>query len=407
MTPSLQDWRFLRAPPTRAVLEALDAAGGKTRIVGGAVRDALLGRPVSDADLATVLVPSDVIKRAEAAGLKVAPTGLAHGTVTVIAHGLPFQVTTLRRDVETDGRHAVVRFTADWAEDAARRDFTVNALYCDAGGTVYDPLGTGLRDLDARRIRFIGDAEDRIREDYLRILRFFRFFAGYGAGRPDAEGLKACARLKAGIATLSAERVWAELKRLLCAPDPARALLWMRTTEVLQKALPESWGIDAIHRLVAAEKAERWEPDALLRLEAILPPHRARLDALSERLRLARAETARLIAWSEAPEIAAGTSDEELAALLYRFGPPGVIDRLRHGIAREREAGHLDAAGKLRGLLEFSQAWQRPAFPVSGKDLVAAGVPPGPAVGERLKELEERWIASGFRLGREALLGEG
>ena len=199
-------------------------------------------------------------------------------------------MTTLRRDVETDGRHAIVHFTTDWREDAARRDFTMNALYCDATGEVLDPLG-GLADLRAGRVRFIGEAEDRIREDYLRILRFFRFFAWYGSGRPDAEGLKACARLKSGIATLSAERVWAELKRLLSAPDPTRALLWMRTTEVLQKVLPESWGIDAVHRLVAAERAEGWAPDPLLRLEAILPPHRARIDALAERLRLSRAES--------------------------------------------------------------------------------------------------------------------
>ena len=181
----------------------------------------------------------------------------------------------------------------------------MNALYCDASGEVLDPLG-GLADLRAGRVRFIGDAEDRIREDYLRILRFFRFFAHYGTGRPDSEGLKACARLKSGIATLSAERVWAELKRLLSAPDPTRALLWMRTTEVLQKALPECWGIDAVHRLIAAERAEGWQPDALLRLEAILPPHRARIEALSERLRLSKAETARLMAWADAPETEPG-----------------------------------------------------------------------------------------------------
>ena len=211
-------------------------------------------------------------------------------------------MTTLRRDVETDGRHAVVHFTTDWEEDASRRDFTMNALYCDVSGEVLDPLG-GLADLRAGRVRFIGDAEDRIREDYLAhpaLLPLLR--AWYGTGRPDPDGLKACARLKSGIATLSAERVWAELKRLLKAPDPARALLWMRTTEVLQKALPESWGIDAIHRLIAAERAEGWQPDPLLRLEAILPPHRARIEALSERLRLSKAEAARLHGWADAPE---------------------------------------------------------------------------------------------------------
>jgi tRNA nucleotidyltransferase/poly(A) polymerase len=281
----------------------------------------------------------------------------------------------------------------------------MNALYCDAKGEILDPLG-GIADLKAGRVRFIGDAEDRIREDYLRILRFFRFFAYYGTGRPDPAGLKACARLKAGIATLSAERVWAELKRLFAAPDPTRAMLWMRTTEVLHKALPESWGIDAIHRLVAAERSQGFAPDALLRLEAILPPHRARIDALSMRLRLSKAETARLLAWADAPEPDPAWSEERLAKALYRAAPSGVLDRLRHALARERDAGHREAAEKLRGLIRFAEAWQRPAFPVSGKDLVATGVAPGPEVGQRLKELEERWVESGFKLGRDELLNQ-
>ena len=403
MKASLRDWPFLKNPATAAVLKALDAERSATRIVGGAVRDALLERPVTDADLATILSPDDVIARAEKAGLKTAPTGIAHGTITVIAGGKPFQVTTLRRDVETDGRHAVVQFTTDWAEDAARRDFTMNALYCDAAGEIFDPLG-GIGDLRAGRVRFIGDAEDRIREDYLRILRFFRFFASYGTGRPDSESLKACARLKAGIATLSAERVWAELKRLLSAPDPTRALLWMRTTEVLQKALPESWGIDAIHRLVAAERAEHWEPDPLLRLEAIIPPHRARIDALAARLKLSRAEAARLFAWADAPEIAPDCAEGDLARALYRAGAEGILDRLRHAFARETDAGHMDAAAKLGALIRFAETWRKPVFPLSGRDLVEAGVAPGPEVGVQLKALEERWIESGFALGRAELL---
>jgi tRNA nucleotidyltransferase/poly(A) polymerase len=401
--PSLRDWALLKEPDMWAVLDALDGGRGATRIVGGAVRDALLGRQVTDADLATVFAPAEVIARSEAAGLKTAPTGIAHGTVTVIAQGRPFEVTTLRRDVETDGRRAVVKFTDDWAEDAARRDFTMNALYCDAKGEIFDPLG-GIGDLKAGRVRFIGDAEDRIREDYLRILRFFRFFAWYGTGRPDPEGLKACARLKAGIATLSAERVWAELKRLFAAPDPTRAMLWMRTTEILHKALPESWGIDAIHRLVAAEHAEAFAPDPLLRLQAILPPHRARIDGLSTRLRLSKAEAARLLAWADAPEPDPAWSEQDLAKALYRTEPSGVLDRLRHALARERDAGHAEAAEKLRRLIRFAEAWQRPTFPLSGKDIVAAGITPGPEVGHKLKQLEERWIESGFDLNREELL---
>jgi len=405
VTDSLHGWSLLKDRGTRAALMALDGDARATRIVGGAVRDALIGRPVTDADLATIFRPEEVIARAEAAGLKIVPTGLAHGTVTVIAHGRPMEVTTLRRDIETDGRHAIVHFTTDWTADARRRDFTMNALYCDVEGEILDPLG-GVADLKAGRVRFIGSAEDRINEDFLRILRFFRFFAWYGSGRPDADGLKACARLKDGIAALSAERVWAELKRLLSAPDPARALLWMRTTEVLHKTLPECWGIDAIHRLVKAENSERWVHDALLRLEAILPPHRPRIASLAERLRLSRAEAARLLAWADAPEIDPAITESNLAKLLYRGGTDGVLDRLKLALAREREAGNAGAVESLRRLIAYVGKWQRPVFPLSGKDLVAAGMEPGPTVGERLKALEDRWIESDFTLGREALLAD-
>ena len=400
----LAGWALLEEPPVRTVLAVLDGGSGATRMVGGAVRDALLGRAAGDADFATTFRPPDVIARAEAAGLKIVPTGIEHGTVTLIVAGRPFEVTTLRRDIETDGRHAIVHFTTDWREDAARRDFTMNALYCDATGEVFDPCG-GLADLRAGRVRFIGKAEDRIREDFLRVLRFFRFFAFYGSGRPDAEGLKACARLRSGVATLSAERVWAELKRILSAPDPTRALLWMRTTEVLAKVLPENWGIDAVHRLVAAEASEGWAPEPLLRLQDILPPHRARIDALAERLRLSRGEAARLRAWADAPEIDPAMPEGDLAMLLYRAGPDGCLDRLRHAIARELEAGHEEAAAGLRRLIAFAKEWRRPTFPVTGKDLVAQGIAPGPDVGRRLAELEQRWVDSGFELMRDELLG--
>ena len=403
MSAALGDWALLKEPHVVAIFAALDGESRATRIVGGAVRDALLGRVVADADLATIFVPAEVIARAEAAGMKTVPTGIEHGTVTVIVDGRPFEVTTLRRDVETDGRHAIVRFTTDWKEDAARRDFTMNALYCDVAGEVLDPLG-GVADLRAGRVRFVGRAEDRIREDYLRILRFFRFYAWYGHGRPDSDALKACAKLKAGIATLSAERVWAELKRLLKAPDPARALLWMRTTEILQKVLPESWGIDAIHRVVEAERKEGWAPDPLFRLEAIMPPHRARIDALIERLRLSRAEAARLHAWADAPEADPALQEARLAQTLYRSGRQGVEDRLRHAIARESSAGHAAAVAALRAQAAFTESWQPPVFPVSGSDLVAAGMEPGPDVGKRLRELEGRWVESDFSLSRDALL---
>jgi tRNA nucleotidyltransferase/poly(A) polymerase len=397
------DW--LKAKTLQSVLGALDAEDGATRIVGGAVRNALFDEPVRDIDLATVFVPAEVIKRAKAAGLKTAPTGIDHGTVTVIAEGTPFEVTTLRADVETDGRRAVVAFTKDWLEDARRRDFTINALYCDGQGTIFDPLG-GLTDVAARRVRFIGNADERISEDYLRILRFFRFFAWYGHGRPDPGGLKAVTRLKDGLAGLSAERVWAELKRLLAAPDPARALLWMRTTEIIQRVLPESWGIDAIHRLMAAERTEGWPADPLLRLEAMLPTDAGKVRALAKRLKLSRAEAKRLNAWAKAPDADPALVETALAAILYRQGAEAVRDRLAHAFAREAEAGNRADAAALRKQIAFADDWQKPVFPLKGKDLLAAGMKAGPAVGKRLKALEEAWVESGFTGDQQALLDQ-
>ena len=222
---------WLEDADLQRLLSALNAGGEAARIAGGAVRNALLGEAVADVDIATTTLPEETIRRAEAVGFKAIPTGIEHGTVTVTSSGTGHEVTTLRADVETDGRRAKVIFGRDWKADAERRDFTINALYAEADGTVVDLVG-GLADLESRTLRFIGDAETRIREDYLRILRFFRFFALYGSGRPDAEGLKACARLKDGLERLSAERVWAELKKLFSALDPSRALLWMRRRAV-------------------------------------------------------------------------------------------------------------------------------------------------------------------------------
>jgi poly(A) polymerase len=242
--------KLLENKSLRNLLAILNQGGEEARIAGGAVRNALIGESISDVDIATTCLPDEVRKRAEASGFKCVPTGIAHGTLTVIVEGVPYEVTTLRADVATDGRRAEVAFGRDWQTDAERRDFTVNGLYADAQGNVTDLVG-GIADIKSRTIRFIGSAEKRIGEDHLRILRFFRFFAWYGSGRPDGEGLKACARMKGAIDKLSAERVWSELKKLLSAPDPSRALLWMRQSGVLTAALPESekWGIDAVHGL--------------------------------------------------------------------------------------------------------------------------------------------------------------
>ncbi|MCT8999960.1 CCA tRNA nucleotidyltransferase [Chelativorans intermedius] len=399
---------WLDEPGLQALLAVLNADGEEARIAGGAVRNALLGQPVTDVDIATTTPPDETTRRAEAAGFKVVPTGYEHGTVTVVAKGKPYEVTTLRADVETDGRRARVVFGRDWESDAQRRDFTINGLYATADGTVVDLVG-GLEDLRAGNLRFIGDAETRIREDFLRILRFFRFFAWYGAGRPDAEGLKACARLKEGLARLSAERVWSELKKLLSAPDPGRALLWMRTTNVLGILLPETekWGIDAIPSLVETEQALGWRPDPLLRLAAMIRPDVQRVRGLASRLRLSRAETAALLAWAEAPLPDPASSQSDFARLLYRSDAAGIETRLRLALAAARASTDEKAQGAAEGfrrLLDILAGWERPIMPVKGRDLLAGGHAPGAELGALLSRLEDAWVDSGFTLTRQALL---
>ncbi|TIP27824.1 MAG: CCA tRNA nucleotidyltransferase [Mesorhizobium sp.] len=402
------DW--LAERHLQRLLAGLAAGGEEARVAGGAVRNALIGQPVADVDIATTCLPDETIRRAEAAGFKAVPTGIEHGTITIVAGGKPFEVTTLRADIETDGRRAKVSFGRDWKADAERRDFTINALYAEADGTIVDLVG-GVADIEARRLRFIGDPEARIREDYLRILRFFRFFAWYGDGRPDAEGLKACARLKEGLGQLSVERVWSELKKLLSAPDPSRALLWMRQAGVLTSVLPESekWGIDAIHALTRAEKDLGWTPDPLLRLEAIVPPDAARMKTLAERLRFSVSDAGRLRQWALTAPVEPKTTEAELAKRLYRGDRQGIVDRLRLSLAsaRSRAVENNDAlleAGGLSRLLAFAEKWKKPDFPLKGADLTRLGASPGPKLGATLKNLENEWIESGFALDRDALL---
>jgi len=359
--------------------------------------------------VAATVLPQEGGRRALAASFKGVPTGIAHGTITVVADGQAIEVTTLRDDVETDGRHARVVFGRDWARDAERRDFTINALYADPDGTVLDLVG-GLDDIAERRLRFIGDAGQRIREDYLRILRFFRFFAWYGSGRPDAEGVKACAREKEGLDRLSAERVWSELKKLLSAPDPSRALLWMRQAGVLSRVLPESekWGIDAVHPLVAAERDLGWAPDPLLRLMAIVPPDGDRMAGLAARLKLSKAEAGRLAAWADVGALGAGTTDRDLARRLYDTVPGALVDRLKLSLAtsRQRSASDLallpETAAYLR-LLDSASTWQRPEFPLRAADLAPLGLA-GPQLGRMLRELEKEWADGGFGAGRDRLV---
>ena len=401
---------WLGDPSLQKLLAVLSQGEDTARIVGGAVRNTLLGEAVTDIDIATTTLPDETVRRAESAGFRAVPTGIEHGTVTVIAGGVPHEVTTLRSDIATDGRRATVAYGRDWKVDAGRRDFTVNALYAEADGTVIDLVG-GLADLETRTIRFIGDAETRIREDYLRILRFFRFFAQYGGGRPDAAGLLACTRLKDGISRLSVERIWAEMKKLLGAADPSRALLWMRQSGVLSLALPETekWGIDAIHALVAAERDLGWLADPLLRLEAIVPPDPARMVELAERLKLSNGERYRLLAWASAPLPAHDMAEAVFARLLYGGDLQACRDRLMLALASARSyAGtsdrHMIEAGGYGRLLKFASTWKRPVFPVAGKDLQPLGIAPGPAMGDLLRRLEADWIAANFALTREELL---
>ncbi|CDX28582.1 Polynucleotide adenylyltransferase region [Mesorhizobium plurifarium] len=402
------DW--LAEKHLQKLLAALKQGGEEARVAGGAVRNALIGQPVADIDIAATTMPEETIRRAAAAGFKTVPTGIEHGTVTVIAGGKPYEVTTLRADVETDGRRAKVIFGRDWKADAERRDFTINALYAEADGTIVDLVG-GIADIEARRLRFIGDAEARIREDYLRILRFFRFFAWYGDGRPDAEGLKACARLKDGLVQLSAERVWSEVKKLLSAADPSRALLWMRQAGVLTAVLPESekWGIDAIHGLVKAGKDLGWAPDPMLRLEAIVPPDAVRMKTLGERLRLSNDDAGRLRHWALTVAPDAKTTETELAKKLYYGDRDGYLDRIRLALAAARTRAVEDnqammEAGGFSRLLSFTLKWQKPVFPIKGADLTALGASPGPKLGATLKNLEKEWVESGFTLERGALM---
>ncbi|WP_273759296.1 CCA tRNA nucleotidyltransferase [Bartonella sp. ML70XJBT.G] len=401
---------WLQHHDLQTLLRILSLDGEEARIVGGAVRNQLLGQPICDIDIATTCLPQQIITRVEKAGFKAVPTGVAFGTVTVVSQSCSYEVTTLRSDIETDGRHAKVAFGRDWKKDAERRDFTINALYCDAAGRLYDDVG-GLNDIASQTVRFIGVAENRIREDYLRILRFFRFFAWYGMGRPDVEGLKACVRLKDGLHKLSSERIWGEMKKLLAALDPTRALLWMRQSGILTRLFPETekWGIDAIHPLVKTEQALGWKVDPLLRLESLLPPDPVRVHEMAQRLRLSHKETTRLKEWAALEMIAQNCSEFFLQKLLYLHGQQPVLDQLSLSIA----SSYVDASEKSEALqkaedyvrlYQLAQRWQIPTFPVNGKDLIQKGFSKGVLLGKKLKELEMIWIESGFLMDRNALL---
>lgn len=377
-------------PGLAKLLGALKADSGATRLVGGAVRDWLMDLPVSDIDLATRLTPDAVIAALEGADIRAVPTGLQHGTVTAVSGGVPHEVTTLRRDVATFGRHANVAFTDDWREDARRRDFTVNALYADPGsGEVIDFFG-GLADLAARRVRFIGAPLERIAEDHLRILRFFRFSARF-APELDADGLAACAARANDLMALSRERIRDELLKLLALPAPAPTVAAMLGHGILKPVLPE---IEAMHlarleALIAAEGAARVAPEGLRRLAALLPEDPPRAAEIAARLKLSNAGKGRLV---HAATRAVVPSDPR--SLAYAIGPEATLDRLL--LTGDPRAAHW--AGPL-------SHYTRPRLPISGKDLIAMGLPPGPAVSRRLGDVEQRWVAAGFPADRNSVIG--
>jgi poly(A) polymerase len=389
---SLADAAWLRAPQTQAVLGCLAARGFAARVVGGAVRNALLDLPVTDIDIATTATPDGVIEAAKVAGLKTVATGLAHGTVTVIVEGKPFEVTTLRSDVATDGRHATVAFTDDWALDASRRDLTLNALYCNADGTLFDPLG-GLDDLRARRIRFIGSANQRIREDYLRILRFFRFTASFAVGPSDADGLAAAVAERAGLARLSAERVRAELSRLLVAPRAFAVVDTMAAHGLLTAILPVAPRLGIFARLIAIEQAADFEPNSALRLASLAIAVAEDADRMADHLRLSGAERDVLVRASEGAVLQPGLDERAQRAALYRLGPEAFRETVLLGWAKS-DAAPGDTLW--RQLLDLPRRWTAPKQPFAGRDLLTRGLAPGPRIGQILAAFETWWIGEDF-----------
>lgn len=392
MTASIQTQPWLNAPETRAVMDALTANGGAARFVGGCVRNALIGVPVDDIDIATPLTPDEVTRRLVAAGLQAVPTGIEHGTITAVANKTPFEITTLRRDVSTDGRRATVAFSRDWAEDASRRDFTMNALYADQAGQVFDLIG-GIADLQARRVRFIGDASRRIAEDYLRILRLFRFHAWYGKGEIDADGLTACAAARAQIKTLSGERIQKEMLKLMGAEHPVPVLRAMAASGVLGEVLPGELKFARFQRLCEIDADQFFEADGLLRLGALLGDA-PRAGEIATRWRLSNDNRDRLSDMLGQPtKIVSYLSILEVRRALYRFGVPLFKDWVRLRWAEDHKASNFM---QWRALLALADGWIRPEFPITGSNVMAAGVPHGPLVGKVLNEVEAWWIDADF-----------
>jgi tRNA nucleotidyltransferase/poly(A) polymerase len=392
-TKRLADAAWLRNPALVRVLAMLNSGGEEARVVGGAARNALMGLPLNDIDIATTAPPDEVVRRAEAAGLRAVPTGIEHGTITLVADGMPFEVTTLRQDVETFGRKAKVAFGRDWTADAERRDFTMNALSITADGVIHDYVD-GLADLEARRVRFIGDPARRIAEDYLRILRFFRFQASYVHGAPDPAGLHACIMARDGLRSLSRERVRAELMKLLTAPFAVETVTVMDEAGFMTMLLGGVALIGSFAGMVRVEAAAGVTPDAVRRLGALGVLVAEDAARLREKLRLFNVEHDRLASiadrwWRMSPS----PDDTGLRSLLYRLEPERYLDRALVAWSR---APHSIADPGWRHLATLPARWTAPRFPLKSTDFVERGVSKGPALGVAMRAAEDAWIAAGF-----------
>jgi poly(A) polymerase len=400
-TRSLSGAAWLTGGALPRLLAVLDCDGEEARAVGGAVRNALLDMPATEIDVVTTALPDEVVKRVSAAGFKPVPTGIEHGTVTVVIDKQPFEVTTLRKDIETDGRHAKVAFGRDWKTDAERRDFTINALSVTRDGTVYDYAG-GLDDLAARRVRFIGDPAKRIAEDYLRILRFFRFHAAYGASdHPYAEGIAACIAGRAGLDLLSRERVRMEMMKLLVARHAVPALISMADAGLLLRVLGGVAYLGAFENMAKAEAAAGLAADPARRLGALAVAVPEDAERLWQKLRLTNAEHERLTSIGEGwRRISPAAGAQAARALLYRLKAERYTDRTLLAWARSQGSAHDES---WRALVELPQHWTVPVFPLKAADFIARGIEKGPALGAALKTAEEAWIAAGFPSEQPAL----
>ncbi|MGH1419305.1 MAG: CCA tRNA nucleotidyltransferase [Hyphomicrobiaceae bacterium] len=384
---------WLTDTATQAVFKALQAHGHQVRAVGGAPRNTLARTPVTDIDLATTATPDETIDAAKAAGLRCIPTGLAHGTITILSQNKTFEVTTLRQDVSTDGRRATVAFTDDWQRDACRRDFTINAIYVAADGTIFDPVG-GVADLRQSRVRFIGEPQARIREDYLRILRFFRFTGQFAQGAIDAGGLAACQAEREGLQNLSAERVRSELLRLLVTPKATQMVEAMAAADLFAQLLSLPIRIDHFNNLVAIEEVQSLEPDGLRRLASFGIRDEQDASKLSRELRLSNDEKARLLAIGRNQATPPrGCREADLHSRLYRIGIEAYRDSELLNWARSGDDPTSDWRFQRVDLADY---WEVPEMPVSGSDVLALGMPAGPEVGKVLSALEQWWIATGF-----------